>query len=101
MPAFFSSRCASATAEAIESGSGLSWVRITHDNPDPDSMASAVALAHLLEKKAGMECTVGYGGIIGRAENIAFVKILKLPVVPVSQLIFDEFDLIGLVDTQE
>src|SRR4051812_15220605 len=76
-------------------------VILTHDNPDPDSIASAVALAYLLEKKAGVECKVGYGGIIGRAENIAFVKVLKLPVLPVSQLVFEEYDLIGLVDTQE
>ena len=44
---------------------------LTHDNPDPDSLAAAVALAHLLERSAGMEARVGYGGIIGRAENIA------------------------------
>ncbi|MCI0570508.1 MAG: DHHA1 domain-containing protein [Myxococcaceae bacterium] len=73
---------------------------ITHDNPDPDSMAAAVALAYLLERKAGVEAQVGYGGIIGRAENIAFVKVLRLPVYPVSQLVFDEYDLLGLVDTQ-
>lgn len=73
---------------------------LTHDNPDPDSMAAAVALGHLLEKKAGVEARVGYGGIIGRAENIAFVKVLRLPVQPMSQIVFDEFDLIGMVDTQ-
>lgn len=73
---------------------------LTHDNPDPDSLASAVALAHLLERKADIEARVGYGGIIGRAENIAFVKVLHLDVSPVSQLVFDEHDLIGLVDTQ-
>jgi nanoRNase/pAp phosphatase (c-di-AMP/oligoRNAs hydrolase) len=73
---------------------------LTHDNPDPDSMAAAVALAHLLERRAGLEAQVGYGGIIGRAENIAFVKVLRLPVSHVSQLDFTEFDLFGLVDTQ-
>ncbi|MHB8873864.1 MAG: DHH family phosphoesterase [Myxococcaceae bacterium] len=73
---------------------------LTHDNPDPDSMAAAVALAHLLDRRAGVACKVGYGGIIGRAENLAFVKVLKLPVVPVSQIVFDEYDLIALVDTQ-
>ena len=65
---------------------------LTHDNPDPDSLASAVALAHLLETKAGVEARVGYGGIIGRAENIAFVKVLRLPVSPISQIVFDEYD---------
>ena len=55
---------------------------LTHDNPDPDSIAAAVALAQLLKERAGVEeARVGYGGIIGRAENIAFVKVLRLPVV--------------------
>ncbi len=73
---------------------------LTHDNPDPDSIASAVALAHLLERRAGLEARVAYGGIIGRAENIAFVKVLHLPVSPISQVVFEEHDLIALVDTQ-
>lgn len=73
---------------------------LTHDNPDPDSIASAVALAYLFERRFGMEPRVGYGGIIGRAENIAFVKVLHLPVWPVSQIVFDEHDLVALVDTQ-
>jgi nanoRNase/pAp phosphatase (c-di-AMP/oligoRNAs hydrolase) len=74
---------------------------LTHDNPDPDSIAGAVALAHLLDRKAGVDCKVAYGGIIGRAENIAFVRVLRLPVVPISQVIFDEHDLLALVDTQQ
>ena len=72
----------------------------THDNPDPDALAAGVTLAHILERKAGLQAQVGYGGIIGRAENIAFVKVLRLPVSHVSQLDFDEYDLFGLVDTQ-
>jgi nanoRNase/pAp phosphatase (c-di-AMP/oligoRNAs hydrolase) len=73
---------------------------LTHDNPDPDSLAAAVTLAHILERRAGLQAQVGYGGIIGRAENIAFVKVLRLSVSHVSQLDFDEYDLFGLVDTQ-
>ena len=42
---------------------------LTHDNPDPDSIAAGVALAHLLEKLAGVHAIVAYGGIVGRAEN--------------------------------
>jgi nanoRNase/pAp phosphatase (c-di-AMP/oligoRNAs hydrolase) len=76
-------------------------LNLTHDNPDPDSRAAAVALAHLLDRRAGLSCKVGYGGIIGRSENIAFVKVLKLPISPISQIVFDEFDLIALVDTQK
>ncbi|MGZ6080616.1 MAG: DHH family phosphoesterase, partial [Myxococcaceae bacterium] len=73
---------------------------LTHDNPDPDSIASAVALAFLLEKRAGVEARVVYGGIIGRSENLALVKVLRLPIAPVSQVVFDEHDLLALVDTQ-
>jgi nanoRNase/pAp phosphatase (c-di-AMP/oligoRNAs hydrolase) len=72
----------------------------THDNPDPDSMAAAAALAHLLEVRAGVPTKVAYGGIIGRAENKAFVEVLKLPVVHVSELDPVQFDLRGVVDTQ-
>jgi nanoRNase/pAp phosphatase (c-di-AMP/oligoRNAs hydrolase) len=73
---------------------------LTHDNPDPDALASAVALAHLLEKLAGVPSVVAYGGIVGRAENRALVRVLKLPVVPVSRIVFDEHDLVCMVDTQ-
>lgn len=73
---------------------------LTHDNPDPDSIAAGVALAYLLEKLAGVEAIVAYGGIVGRAENRALIKVLKLPVVPIARVVFDDYDLICMVDTQ-
>lgn len=73
---------------------------LTHDNPDPDSMAAGVGLAYLLEKLAGVEATVAYGGIVGRAENRALIRVLKLPIVPLSRVLFDDYDLICMVDTQ-
>jgi nanoRNase/pAp phosphatase (c-di-AMP/oligoRNAs hydrolase) len=73
---------------------------LTHDNPDPDSLASGVALAWLLGELAGVEAQVAYGGIVGRAENRALISRLKLPVVPISRVIFDDYDMICMVDTQ-
>lgn len=73
---------------------------LTHDNPDPDSLASAFALGHILERLAGVESIVAYGGIVGRAENRALVRVLKLPVVPIAKVDFDDHDLICMVDTQ-
>ena len=73
---------------------------LTHDNPDPDSIASAVALAYFLEHAAGVQAVVAYGGIVGRAENRALVRVLKLPVVPTSRVVFEDHDLIAMVDTQ-
>ncbi len=74
---------------------------LTHDNPDPDSMASAVALATVLHSRLGIPTDVAYGGIIGRAENSAFVRVLKLPVLPISQVDPSQYDLFALVDTQQ
>ncbi|HEY7513749.1 MAG TPA: bifunctional oligoribonuclease/PAP phosphatase NrnA [Vicinamibacteria bacterium] len=73
---------------------------LTHDNPDPDSIASAVALAYILEHMAGVEAVVAYGGIVGRAENRAMIRVLKLPVLPISRVVFEDHDLIAMVDTQ-
>jgi len=75
-------------------------VVLTHDNPDPDAVASACGLAHLLEKCAGVVATPAYGGIIGRAENKAMLKVLHLPIQPVSRIEHQPHDLICLVDTQ-
>lgn len=74
---------------------------LTHDNPDPDSMASAVALATVLHSRLGIPTDVAYGGIIGRAENSAFVRVLKLPILPISQVDPSQYDLFALVDTQQ
>ena len=41
----------------------------THDNPDPDSIASAFALGRLLEAKRNSPFTLTFGGVLGRAEN--------------------------------
>ena len=73
---------------------------LTHDNPDPDAVASACGLAWLLRRSAGIEAEAAYGGIIGRAENKALLKVLHLPIVPVSRLEGRQHDLVCLVDTQ-
>lgn len=72
----------------------------THDNPDPDSIASAFALGRLLEARKGTAYTLTYGGVLGRAENRAMVRLLKIPLVPISRVNLEEFDVVGLLDTQ-
>ena len=73
---------------------------LPHNEPDPDAIASAVALDGLLAEKAGVESTIGYRGIIGRAENRALVRYLGEPLHPVSQEDLAGFPAIALVDTQ-
>jgi nanoRNase/pAp phosphatase (c-di-AMP/oligoRNAs hydrolase) len=72
---------------------------LTHDNPDPDAVASACGLAYLLSE-CGVPATAAYGGIIGRAENKALLKVLHLPIQPVSRIEHKSHDLVCLVDTQ-
>ena len=73
---------------------------LTHDNPDPDAVASACGLAYLLAQSAGVTTTTAYGGIIGRAENKAMLKVLHLGIQPVSRIEHQAHDLVCLVDTQ-
>ncbi len=72
---------------------------LTHDNPDPDSLAAALGMKHLLEHE-GFEGTIGLGGIIGRAENRAMVRELKIALSPIERLDLNDFAVVALVDTQ-
>jgi len=48
---------------------------VTHDNPDPDAIGSAIALCRLAEI-AGLEAEACYYGRISHQENLAFVNLL-------------------------
>ncbi len=58
-----------------------------HNDPDPDAIASALALKALVEmpwpahegRQLNVEATIVYRGIIGRAENKALVRYLRRP----------------------
>ncbi len=85
----------------------IEWIRgkgkvliVTHDNPDPDSIASAVALRHLLLVSTGQNAVIAYGGIVGRSENRSMVKLLEIPLVQICALDLDQFSVVCLVDTQ-
>jgi nanoRNase/pAp phosphatase (c-di-AMP/oligoRNAs hydrolase) len=72
----------------------------THDYPDPDTIASAMALCWLMEELAGVECTIGYSGIIGRAENKAMIRVLGIKMRRTHGPDFKKYDLVALLDTQ-
>ncbi len=76
------------------------WLVLTHDNPDPDALASAVLLAGLLREAFGRDATAAFGGLIGRAENREMVRSLKLRVSDVHHLSLARFHRFALVDTQ-
>ena len=85
----------------------IDWVRgkgriliVTHDNPDPDALAAAFALRHLLLVGTGETAVVAFGGVIGRSENRLMVDALELELVPIADLDFDDFAVVCMVDTQ-
>jgi nanoRNase/pAp phosphatase (c-di-AMP/oligoRNAs hydrolase) len=73
---------------------------VTHDFPDPDALAAAYALHHLAQERFDIESRIAYGGIIGRVENRAMVKLLRIPVHPLHRTDLKRFKNIATVDTQ-
>jgi len=73
---------------------------LTHENPDPDSIASAFALKYLFRKTMGISSIIAYGGIIGRAENQSMVKLLNIDMVPYQSKNARNYSVIALVDCQ-
>jgi len=85
----------------------IEWLRgrgkiliVCHDNPDPDSIAAAVALRHLILMKTGQDAVLSYGGVIGRSENRQMVELLEITLVPISELTLSQFAVVCVVDTQ-
>ena len=75
-------------------------VVLTHDNPDPDSVSSAITLAYIVKHKFKIPSVVKYGGIVGRAENRAMIRVLGLKLGPLSESDFKPGNEFALVDMQ-
>lgn len=73
---------------------------LTHDNPDPDSVSCAVALAFLVKNRFKIPTAVRYGGIVGRAENRAMIRVLGLRVSPLTEKDFAKGNDFAVVDMQ-
>lgn len=73
---------------------------VLQDNPDPDSIASGVALRVLVHSVGAARCTLACGDTVGRAENRELVHYLALHLHVFREVEPDRFDLIALVDTQ-
>jgi len=71
---------------------------VPHNNPDPDSIASAVALQELASMK-DVHVDIVYGGEIGHQENKALVNMLDIEMIRASEVDLDEYDAFAIVDT--
>ena len=75
-------------------------VVLTHDNPDPDAIASSAGLAHIVQESVGIPAVVTFGGIIGRAENRALMDSVGVPFERIEGFEFLPGDAFALVDAQ-
>ncbi len=73
---------------------------LIHDNPDPDAVSSAVALAEIA-KLEGLKAEIMYAGEIGRDENRALVNLLGAKMTKVDVItkhILRTYKTVALVD---
>ena len=72
---------------------------LMQDDPDPDAIASALALKTLLgrNRTSAPMCTFG---TITRPENVAMCRILDIEVEEISAQALDQFDRVAMVDVQ-
>jgi nanoRNase/pAp phosphatase (c-di-AMP/oligoRNAs hydrolase) len=85
----------------------LTWVSgrgriliVVHDNPDPDSLASAMALRHLFAVRLNRDAVIAFSGMIGRSENLAMAKLLQIPLTPFPLIELKTFQVVCLLDSQ-
>jgi nanoRNase/pAp phosphatase (c-di-AMP/oligoRNAs hydrolase) len=72
---------------------------LMQDDPDPDAIASALALKILLGRiKPG--ATIGSFGTITRPENRAMTRLLEIEVEQVKPRALGDYDMLAMVDTQ-
>jgi nanoRNase/pAp phosphatase (c-di-AMP/oligoRNAs hydrolase) len=69
------------------------------DDPDPDAIASALALKTLLGR-GKPAATIATFGTITRPENRAMARLLEIDVEQVKPRALEEYDMLALVDTQ-
>lgn len=72
----------------------------SHDNPDPDALASCMALQQLISQKKGITPRIAIAGILGRAENRAMSLELEIDLVPIEILEDKHWDAVIMLDAQ-
>lgn len=73
---------------------------VMQDHPDPDALASALALRELVYARLNKRVSIGYGGSIGRAENRAMMDVLHIDAHWLTPRQVRRFKTVMLVDAQ-
>jgi nanoRNase/pAp phosphatase (c-di-AMP/oligoRNAs hydrolase) len=74
---------------------------LMYGSPDPDAVASAMALHELLKRIAGLsECTFVATEPIVRQQNVDFVRAMKVDIRMLNQIDLKAYRLVAVVDAQ-
>ncbi len=73
---------------------------LLHDQPDPDAIASALALSTLLKRNRQTAIIAYMGEKISRPENVTMVKLLGVTLHEVKPEDLKKYDSIAMVDVQ-
>jgi nanoRNase/pAp phosphatase (c-di-AMP/oligoRNAs hydrolase) len=87
-------------ASVMERVKGDQILILCHNNPDPDSIASAFGLHFLLARRFGIRSLIAYGGVVTRAENKTMIQRLRIKMARLSEIDHARFHHIALVDAQ-
>jgi nanoRNase/pAp phosphatase (c-di-AMP/oligoRNAs hydrolase) len=100
-PSFFDLSIRRERARALLQGlsTGDRVLILTHNDPDPDAISSAAALAQLL-RHHGIESRIAYGGTVARPENRKMISLLGLDLLPADQIDWREYHEVAIVDGQ-
>jgi len=71
---------------------------VCHDNPDPDCIASALAVRAIAEEMGVDETDILYGGEVSHQQNRAFVNLLEVSMSEFEDADLSEYDTVGFVD---
>jgi nanoRNase/pAp phosphatase (c-di-AMP/oligoRNAs hydrolase) len=84
--------------ESTDSEFKAPFLIVTHKNPDPDAMASSMALKTILEKW-GVNSEIVYGGKIGYDENKAMINLLGIKLKHIDDVDLKNYCSIAVVDS--
>ncbi|MDH7593966.1 MAG: DHH family phosphoesterase [Methanomicrobiales archaeon] len=73
---------------------------VTHSNPDPDAISSAMALMAIAQEASDrkLSARILYSGDIGHQENRAFVNLLDIKMERITEAVLKECNYLALVD---
>jgi nanoRNase/pAp phosphatase (c-di-AMP/oligoRNAs hydrolase) len=73
-------------------------IQLQH-NPDPDALGSGHALKHMIKRVLRLDPVIAFTGSVGRAENRAMMRYLKIQIVPAFKVRYRHHDRVIVVDT--